>query len=175
MNDELNELADQIEKENNGGQPEKLEKKDIFDKLMHLPVLNIFEPFYKKYKEALLYLFFGGTAFFLNIFLFAAIDKCFHINELVNNIICWIVCVLYQYFTNRTWVFDGHVDTAAEFIRQLVSFFGGRLFTLFLEELIIAVFITWLGFNTMIVKLAAQVVVIVTNYIISKLIVFKKK
>ena len=172
MNDELNELADQLEQNDQTLQPEK---KDIFDKLMHLPVLNIFEPFYKKYKEALLYLFFGGTAFFLNIFLFAAIDKCFHINELVNNIICWIVCVLYQYFTNRTWVFDGHVDTAAEFIKQLVSFFGGRLFTLFLEELIIAVFITWLGFNTMIVKLAAQVVVIVTNYIISKLIVFKKK
>ena len=175
MNDELNELADQLEQNDQNLQPEKLEKKDIFDRLMHLPVFNIFEPFYKKYKEALLYLFFGGTAFFLNIFLFAAIDKCFHISELVNNIICWIVCVLYQYFTNRTWVFDGHVDTAAEFIRQLVSFFGGRLFTLFLEELIIAVFITWLGFNTMAVKLVAQVVVIVTNYIISKLIVFKKK
>ncbi len=175
MNDELNEIADQIEKENNGGQSENFEKKDIFDKLMHLPVLNIFEPFYKKYKEALLYLFFGGTAFFLNIFLFAAIDKCFHISELVNNIICWVVCVLYQYFTNRTWVFDGHVDTLGEFFKQLIGFFGGRLFTLLVEELIIAVFITWLGFNTMVVKLVAQVVVIVLNYVISKLIVFKKK
>ena len=35
-----------------------IEKKDIFDKIMSLPVLNIFEPFYKKYKDALLYLFF---------------------------------------------------------------------------------------------------------------------
>ena len=40
------------------------EKKDIFDKLMHLPVLNIFEPFYKKHKEVLMYLFFGGLTFF---------------------------------------------------------------------------------------------------------------
>lgn len=39
------------------------EKKDIFDKLMHLPVLNIFEPFYKKHKEVLMYLFFGGLTF----------------------------------------------------------------------------------------------------------------
>ena len=47
------------------------EKKDIFDKLMHLPVLNIFEPFYKKHKEVLMYLFFGGITFFLNIALYA--------------------------------------------------------------------------------------------------------
>ena len=43
------------------------EKRDIFDRLMHLPVLNIFEPFYKKHKEVLMYLFFGGITFFLNI------------------------------------------------------------------------------------------------------------
>lgn len=40
------------------------EKRDIFDRLMHLPVLNIFEPFYKKHKEVLMYLFFGGITFF---------------------------------------------------------------------------------------------------------------
>ena len=50
------------------------EKKDIFDKLMHLPVLNIFEPFYKKHKEVLMYLFFGGITFFLNIALYAWLD-----------------------------------------------------------------------------------------------------
>ena len=42
---------------------ENAEKKDIFDKIMSLPVLNIFEPFYKKYKEGLLYLFFGGLVY----------------------------------------------------------------------------------------------------------------
>ena len=77
-------------------------------------------------------------------------------------------------FTNRTWVFDGQVDSAAGFLKQMASFFGGRLFTLVVEEAILAVFITWLGFNSMAVKLIAQVVVIVLNYIISKLIVFKK-
>ena len=140
------------------------EKKDIFDKLMHLPVLNIFEPFYKKHKEVLMYLFFGGLTFFLNIALYAWLDKGLGMNALIANVICWVVCVLFQYFTNRTWVFDG----------QVASFFGGRLFTLIVEEAILAVFITWLGFNSMAVKLVAQVVVIVLNYVISKLIVFKK-
>lgn len=150
------------------------EKKDIFDKLMGLPVLRIFEPFYKKYKEVLLYLFFGGLAFFLNIGLFMLIDATLPINELVNNVICWIVCVLMQFFTNRIWVFDGRVDSTGAFVKQMASFFGGRVFTLVLEEIILAVFITWLQMNATVVKLVAQVVVILLNYVISKLMVFRK-
>jgi len=148
-------------------------KPDIFDKIMHLPVLNIFEPFYKKHKEVLMYLFFGGLAFFLNVVLFAVIDT-FGVNELINNIVCWGICVLFQFFTNRTWVFDGHVNNSREFIKQLGSFVSGRVSTLIIEEVILAVFITWLGMNAVVIKLIAQVVVIVLNYIISKLIVFKK-
>ena len=148
-------------------------KEDIFDKIMHLPGLCIFEPFYKKHKEVLMYLLFGGLAFFLNIGLFAAINTT-GINELINNIICWVICVLFQFFTNRTWVFDGHVESNFEFIKQMASCVGGRVATLIIEEIILAVFITWLGTNAVAVKLAAQVIVIVLNYVISKLIVFNK-
>ncbi len=151
------------------------QQNDIFDKLMGLPVLRIFEPFYKKYKEILLYLFFGGLAFFLNIFLFAAIDHLFGISELINNMICWIVCVMFQFFTNRTWVFDGSVDSSQAFTKQLAGFVGGRVFTLFLEEVILVIFITWLGYPALVIKLIAQVVVILLNYVISKLWVFKKQ
>lgn len=148
-------------------------KQDIFDKIMHLPVLRIFEPFYKKHKEVLMYLFFGGIAFFLNIALFALFSGAMNITELIANVICWVICVLFQFFTNRTWVFDGHVDSAGAFVKQMSSFFGGRIFTLVVEEIILAIFITWLGLNSMIVKLVAQVVVIVLNYVVSKLFVFK--
>ena len=151
------------------------QKKDIFDKIMSLPVLNIFEPFYKKYKEGLLYLFFGGLAFFLSIFLFWFMDSVMHLNEVVNNTIDWVICVAFQFFTNRTWVFDGKVDTKKDFLKQAGSFTAGRLFTLVVEDLLIFIFITLLGFAKMPVKLAATFVVIVLNYFISKLIVFKKK
>lgn len=146
---------------------------DIFDRLMHLPGLRLLEPFYKKYKEMLLYLFFGGIAFFLNIGLFALFNEILGIGELIANVICWVICVLFQFFTNRTWVFDGHVDSAEAFWKQMASFFGGRIFTLVVEEIILGVFITWLGFNSMIVKVTAQVVVIVLNYVISKWFVFR--
>ncbi len=150
-------------------------KKDIFDRIMSLPVLNIFEPFYKKYKEGLLYLFFGGLTFFLSIFLFWFMDSVMHMNVVVNNTIDWVICVAFQFFTNRTWVFDGHVDNKKDFLKQAGSFTAGRLFTLVVEDLIIYVFVSLLGFPSMIIKLAATFIVIVLNYIISKLIVFKKK
>lgn len=149
-------------------------KQDIFDKIMALPGLRIFEPFYKKNKEVLMYILFGGLAFVLNMVLYAIFAEKMQINELISNIICWVICVLFQFFTNRTWVFEAKVNSAAEFIKQMTSFFGGRLFTLVVEEIMLAVFITWLGFNGMVIKLIAQFVVIVLNYIISKLVVFKK-
>lgn len=152
-----------------------MEKKpDIFDRMMHLPVLRIFEPFYIKHKEVLMYLFFGGIAFFLNLGLFVLFHDVMKIQELLANCISWVLCVLFQYFTNRTWVFDGQVDNAGDFVKQMTSFFGGRIFTLLVEEVIILVFITWLGFNSMMVKLVAQVIVIVLNYVVSKMFVFKE-
>jgi len=153
-----------------------LEKKeDIFDRLMHLPGLRILEPFYQKNKEVLMYLFFGGVTFLLNMILYAVLTDKAHMNALIANVICWVVCVLFQFFTNRTWVFDGKTETAAGFWMQMASFFGGRLFTLVVEEIILAVFITWLGFPSLPVKFMAQVVVIVLNYVISKWIVFKNR
>lgn len=149
-------------------------KKDIFDKIMHYPCFRIFEPFYQKNKEVLLYLLFGGLSFFINIGLFFVVDNFTIINEMVNNIFCWCVCVMFQFITNRTWVFNGYVETLLDFVKQISSFFSGRLFTLVLEEIIIVIFISWMQMNSMLVKLIAQVVVIVLNYIISKIFVFNK-
>ena len=96
------------------------------------------------------------------------------LNELVANVLSWILSVLFAYVTNRTWVFESSADTKPGVIREMASFFGGRVATLLIEEGILAVFITWLGFPAMWVKVAAQVIVIVLNYVISKLFVFRK-
>lgn len=146
----------------------------MLDKLMQTSFFKLLEPFCKRYREMILYLLFGGITFFLNIGLFAGISYFTNINELIINIFCWIVCVSFQFITNRTWVFVSHVNSVLEFIKQIISFFSGRLFTLLVEEIILAVFITYLGFCPMIVKLIGQIIVIILNYAISKLIVFKK-
>lgn len=150
------------------------ENKDIFDKIMELPGVRVFNGVYKKNKEVLLYLFFGVLTTVVSIVVFALCNVTLGINELVSNVISWIISVAFAFLTNRIWVFAAPTKTAIEFIKQMISFYGGRVLTLLLEELIILMFVTILGLPGMIIKLVAQVIVIVGNYVISKLIVFKK-
>ncbi|MEE1102409.1 MAG: GtrA family protein [Agathobacter sp.] len=127
----------------------------------------------KKNKEVILYLFFGGLAFILSIVSYAFLNVTLGINELIANVISWIIVVLFAFFTNRIWVFSSPTKTVVDFLKQLISFFGGRVLTLVIEEIILGVFITWLQFPSMIIKIIAQIVVIVLNYVISKFLVFK--
>ena len=81
------------------------EKPDVFDRIMSLQLLRPLQPFYHKYKEPLLYLFFGGLTTLLSIFLYWLFAHPLGLAPLVANIISWILCVAFAYVTNRTWVF----------------------------------------------------------------------
>ena len=153
----------------------KKKENDIFDKIMSLPGLNIFEDVYKKYKEVLLYLFFGGMTTVISIGSYSYCDVGLHIDPLVANIISWILAVLFAYVTNKIWVFSAQTYGIGELFLEMIHFFGGRLFTLVLEEEILFIFINKLHFNSILVKIAAQFMVLVLNYMISKLLVFRKK
>jgi putative flippase GtrA len=150
-------------------------KEDIFDKIMKLPGLRMLNPFYKKHKEVLLYLFFGGLTFIISMVSYTIANIGLSINELIANLISWVLAVLFAFFTNRIWVFQSATNTWKEFGMQMLDFFCGRVATLIVEEIIILVFITILAFNSVLVKLVAQIIVIVLNYVISKFWVFKKK
>lgn len=80
-------------------------QRDIFDKLMSLLFFNIFDPFYKKHKEVLLYLFFGGLAFVVSIASYGFFNITLGINELIANILSWVLAVAFAFATNRIWVF----------------------------------------------------------------------
>lgn len=151
-----------------------MEKKDIFDKIMLIPGLRILNPFYRKNKEVLLYLFFGGLAMFVSIVSYWLCSELLGIGVLVSNLISWVAAVLFAYTTNRVWVFDQKTNGIKELIAQILRFFSGRVFTLIVEEVILWVFIELLSFGNMAVKIVAQIVVIVLNYVISKFFVFKK-
>ena len=151
-----------------------MEKKDIFDRIMDWRIMKPFRGFYTAHKEVLLYLFFGGLTTLVSIVIFALFYQKMGINELWANVLSWIVAVLFAYVTNRTWVFADKARTKAGIAREMASFFGGRLATLGMEEALIAVFITWLGFPAMAVKIVSQLAVIAANYFISKFLVFKK-
>lgn len=151
------------------------EKKDIFDKIMSLPVLRIFEGFYKKNKSVLLYLFFGALTTLVSIVSFTLAGTVLGLNVHVANTISWVLAVTFAFFTNRTWVFDGKVKSTPEFFKQARDFYAGRLFTYFVEELILIIFVNLLTLNQDIVKIVAQFVILALNYVVSKFFVFRKK
>ena len=127
-----------------------------------------------KYKEVLLYLIFGGLTTVVSLVSFWLCTYPLRINVLIANVISWICAVTFAYFTNAKWVFEAKPRSRGEAIRQFVSFYAGRLATLGAEEAILLIFVTLLHGNEMLVKLIAQLVVVVLNYVVSKLFVFKK-
>lgn len=151
------------------------EKKDIFDRIMACRVFSFARPFYQKYKEILLYVFFGGLTTLVNLAVFFVFTAWIVLDVLLANAIAWVAAVLFAYLTNRTWVFASRAATSGAIIREVAGFFGGRVATLLFEEAVIWLFIKQLGLHAMGIKLAAQVAIVILNYIISKLFVFRKK
>lgn len=129
---------------------------------------------YKKYREQIAYLFFGGCTFVVNMVVHLSCSYILKTSVLVSTLIAWVVAVVFAYVTNKLWVFENKTETFKEFAREIGSFFSGRIATLVMEEVILFVFVKWLGLNEIVFKLIGQVLVIVANYFISKFIVFKK-
>lgn len=141
------------------------------------------EKLLQKYREQIAYLFFGGLATLLNIVLgvvFRFLGLATTLNTLLDN----ALCILFAYFTNRRWVFKSRTKGSSAW-KEFVSFVTCRLGTLVLD-----VAVMWLGVDCLGaalipeahqnlwflgVKLFAQVLIIVLNYVFSKLIIFKKK
>ena len=130
---------------------------------------------YRKYKEAIDYLFWGGVTFVLSLVLFYVFANIMNIYEQIANILSWIVCVLFAYFTNRTFVFQSKVKGIKNIFKEFKEFVTARLLTLVMENAILFVMIDLLTINNMFSKLVGQFVVIVSNYFLSKLWIFKNK
>lgn len=147
---------------------------DLFDRIMSLPGLRIFNRFYVKHKDVLLYIFFGGLTTVVSVGSFALANSLLHLDALIANVISWLCAVSFAYITNRTWVFHSKVRGRAV-ITEALSFYAGRLTTFGIEEALLFLFVTRMGLNSIYVKIVAQFVVLVLNYLISKIVVFRKK
>ena len=151
------------------------ERHDIFDRLMGCKVLRSLEPFYKKNKEILLYLFFGGLTTVVSIGSYIFFEFVIGMSPLIANLFSWIFAVSFAYVTNRIWVFSNIAYGFLEILKEVLVFFTGRIATLVLEEAILFVGITVLGFESVWVKVIGQIVVVVSNYFISKMVVFNTR
>lgn len=137
---------------------------------------------FKKYKSMILYAFFGGmttvvdwgVSFLLYYFWGDAIDATPWLIHAAN-VVAWCAAVSFAYVTNRIWVFESKRRGFLPVLGEIGAFAGGRVLTLLLQEVLMAIFFTWLGWNEYGVKIFAAVLVVILNYFISKLLVFRKK
>lgn len=90
----------------------------------------------------------------------------------IANILSWIISVLFAYITNRKFVFESR---STKIKKEFTSFIGSRILTLLCDMAIMFLGVSVLHGNDKLMKLISQVVVIVSNYILSKLFVFKKE
>lgn len=124
-------------------------------------------------KKLINYLFFGFLTTLINVLTFA-LCVWLGAHYLLSNVLAFIVSVLFAYITNKKWVFVSSNSDRID-LKELTRFVGSRISTLLLESLILFLFITWMGFNQYGVKIAANIAVIITNYLLSEFIVFQKK
>ena len=94
------------------------------------------------------------------------------LNENIANIISIILAVVVAYVTNRKYVFS---STEKNIVKEFVAFCSGRAVTMIFETITFWLFATILGINEMLVKVGVSIIVVILNYIISKIFVFKNR
>ena len=131
--------------------------------------------YYKNHQEGMRYLVFGALTTVVNIAIFIIFAKVFNLSTTISNIIAWIIAVLFAYITNKILVFKAKKDTFKVLLIEILFFFLARIFTLVLETIILVIFIDNLHFNSFIMKIISNIIVIIVNFILSKILIFKKK
>lgn len=152
--------------------------------------MNKFMELYKKHREIIVYFVFGVLTTAVNLITFYALETLFGTENsyLYNNVIAWVVAVVFAYVTNKLVVFESKSWAPSVVLKESAEFVGARLFSLGVEEAGLwlfvdlfsfgAVSIKILGFNLtggFIAKAILAVIVVILNYFFSKFIIFKNK
>lgn len=129
----------------------------------------------EKYWDIFSYLFFGVCTTIVNYIIYLPCYNLLGISATVSNMIAWVVAVAFAYLTNKPFVFKSNDWSRETVIPELTKFVGCRIGSGAAETLILLLAVDLLGWNGNIWKLVTQVMVVVLNYIGSKLLVFTKK
>lgn len=125
----------------------------------------------QKNKEIIMYLVFGVLTTVVNIVVYYIFSNLLHMNYLFSNAMAWFLSVLFAYVTNRKYVFDSKNN---QIIKEAISFFGSRLATGIMDMMLMWFLANFNIVNDVVAKVVVNVIVVILNYILSKLVVFKK-
>ena len=124
-----------------------------------------------KHKQVILYLFFGLLTTAVNIGTYLFFTRIFGMNYLLSNILAWLLSILFAYITNRIWVFESE---KSNILIEFTLFVSGRILSGLMDSTLLYFFVDLLLWNDFISKIIIGIIVVITNYIFSKLIVFNK-
>lgn len=141
-------------------------------------ILSVFPKFvqelYNKHESVILYLIVGAMTTAVSL-IAQYIPALMGSPTEVNTVISWVCAVTFAFFADKIWVFKDKSNERSDWIRQAFSFYSARVATFLMEFGFMILTVRILHRNEYIMKLIAQVFVLVGNYLFSKLVVFRKK
>ncbi|MBQ6707116.1 MAG: GtrA family protein [Clostridia bacterium] len=135
---------------------------------------------WKKYREGILYLLFGGLTTLLNWLVYALLVTGLSVDITAANAIAWVIAVLFAFVTNKRYVFRSEKTEKKALIREIGSFFAARVLSGMIEvvgpTLLMGIGLSQplFGIPGFLAKLTVSVVVVLLNYLFSKWFIFKK-
>ncbi len=126
-----------------------------------------------KYKNLILYAFFGVCTTAVNVVTYNIIYNRLQISNVISTIIAWVVAVIFAFITNKLFVFDSKSFVWSKLRYELVTFLTCRILTGVLDVGIMFVAVDFMNWNGTVWKIISNVLVIILNYVASKLVIFK--
>lgn len=150
--------------------------------------------FFIKHKEIIMYLIFGVLTTIVSWGSYTVFADCFKLSVFIANILSWLCAIIFAYITNKIWVFESKSFKPKDLAKEIVAFTASRGITGVIEILLVPLLSKW-GFDNLFYaalsnsnitadifftngiysKIFISVIVVILNYIFSKLIVFKKE
>ena len=129
----------------------------------------------RRHREIVSYVFWGVMTTAVNYVSYLLLTEGLQVHYLAGTVVAWVLSVLFAYFVNKLFVFQSKDWAWRVALRELWQMTASRLFSLGLETGILWLFVERLHCGEVIVKLCANVLVVVVNYVLSKFIIFRKK
>ncbi len=127
-----------------------------------------------RYRGIILYAIFGLLTTVVNVGVYYLCFSVIALSNVVSTLLAWFISVLFAFVTNKIWVFESRSFEAVVLLREALSFFSCRLLTGALDLVIMYVAVDVMGWNEMLWKLISNVIVIVSNYCASRILIFRK-
>lgn len=129
----------------------------------------------KKYEEIIRYGFFGVLTTILNFTVFFYFDSVLGSPYLFANFLAIVLSILFAYITNKKFVFRSQTHSFKQSFYEFVNFVSLRLVSAVFDMISMYLLIDGVGMNTNISKMLTQIIVVISNYMFSKLFIFKNK